>query len=426
MNMKSSIPEPAGQDRVLLKKKPRWVMPVIVVVIVVAGISVAMPAFQRWSASEASIAQQSVQFATVQRGELVRDISSQGRVVAAVKPTLFSPAPGIVSFLVRPGDEVTQGQVLATLDSPEMRNELAQQRSLLERMQVDLDRQRIVAKQSRLTQEKTVDLSRVALTAARREMARADLSREDRLISDIDYQKARDDLERAELDFRHAESEAELNKESLEFELRTLELEVERQALLVADLDRQVASLEVRSPVDGQVGDLQVEQRSAVERNQPMLTVVDLSALEVELAVPEVYADDLGLGLGAEIVIGNERVAGVVSSVSPEIRNDQVSARVRFADGMPPGLRQNQRVTARLLLETRNDVLTLRRGPFFSAGSGRVAYVRRGDFLERTSVELITGSLRDLEVVRGLTEGDVVAISSTDRFDNADRVLLTD
>ena len=50
---------------------------------------------------------------------------------------------------------------------------------------------------------------------------------------------------------RHAVEDAVLNKENLEFELQSLAQALQRQQLLVGDYQRQVDSLNVRSPVDG-------------------------------------------------------------------------------------------------------------------------------------------------------------------------------
>ena len=42
---------------------------------------------------------------------------------------------------------------------------------------------------------------------------------------------------------------------------------------------------------------------------------------------------------------------GKLSALSPEVVRNQVLARVRFDGTPPPGLRQSQRLTARVLIE---------------------------------------------------------------------------
>jgi hypothetical protein len=51
-----------------------------------------------------------------------------------------------------------------------------------------------------------------------------------------------------------------------------------------------------------------------------------------------------------------------------------VTGRVRFAGEMPAGLRQNQRVSVRILMDRRDAVLKLDRGAFYEAGGGTTAY----------------------------------------------------
>ena len=83
------------------------------------------PAVQRWAGSSITVPLERLRLAQVEVGDLVRDVSVQGRVVAAVSPTLFAPAEGTITLQVEPGSEVTEGQVLAVLDSPELQNRLA-------------------------------------------------------------------------------------------------------------------------------------------------------------------------------------------------------------------------------------------------------------------------------------------------------------
>ena len=90
-----------------------------------------------------------------------------------------------------------------------------------------------------------------------------------------------------------------------------------------------------------------------VATNAPIVTVVDLSAFELEIQVPDSFARDLASGMVAEIRAGDATYAGRVRSVSPEVVNGTVSSRLVFGDQKPAGLRQNQRLTARILIEER-------------------------------------------------------------------------
>jgi HlyD family secretion protein len=348
-------------------------------------------------------------------------------VVAAVSPTLYAPAAGSITLEVEAGASVEQGQMLALVDSPELDNELQQARSSLQQQTVELERQRIESRQLGLEKRKAADLAEVALIAARREKKRADAANAVSVISAIDFEKAQDDLRNAELAYEHAIADADLFDERLSFELRASELAVERQQLLVDDLQRQVHALAIRSPVNGLVGDLLVEQKAAVARDTPVMAVVDLTRFEIDAQIPESYADDLAIGMAAEIIIGSATYAGQLVAVSPEIVSNQVGSRIRFDGDMPANLRQNQRLTTRILLEEHPDVLMVQRGQFLESGAGRVAYVLEGGKLaHRRAIEIGARSLAAVQVESGLDEGDAVVISSLEQFQGAETVLITD
>ncbi len=385
------------------------------------------PSVQRWAGSSVSVPRDRLRLAGVVRADLVRDVSVQGRVVAAVSPSLFAPAGGTITLLVEAGAEVSEGQALAVLDSPELQSQLQREQATLDSLSVELDRQRIETKQKALDNQKNIDLTKVTLVAAERERRRAESGHKIEAISEIDFEKTQDDLETARLAHKHAVEDAMLDEERLAFELKTSELKIERQSILVQDLLRQVDELNMRSPVNGIVGNLMVDQKAAVARNQVVMAVVDLSAFEIEAQVPESYADDLGLGMGAEVLLGNQKYPASLVSVSPEIIQNQVTTRVRFDGRMPPGLRQNQRLTTRILMEEKNDVLTLQRGQFLDSGGNRIAYVLDDDNVaHRRSIEIGARSLAAVEIVKGLNEGEVVVISSIDQFRSAESVLVTD
>lgn len=388
---------------------------------------VAIPALNRWSSTSASIPYDRLRIAEVIRADLVRDVSVQGRVVAAVSPTLYAPAAGTLSLLVEAGASVEEDQVLAVVDSPELENQLKQAEASLEEQEMELERQRIESKQAALEKRKGADLADVALVAAKREMRRAEEAHKRGVIPVIDFEKAKDDLRNAELAYAYAVADADLFDERLKFELRAKELSRNRQQLFVTELQRQVEQLDIRSPVAGIVGDLLVEQRAAVSRDTPVMAVVDLSRFEIDAQIPESYADDLTIGMQAEIILGDQKYSGQLVAVSPEIVANQVRSRIRFSGDMPPNIRQNQRLTTRVLLEERPSVLTLQRGQFLETGGGRIAYVlREDDIAERRQISIGGRSLSSVEIISGLSEGDRVIISSIDQFRSAETVLITD
>jgi HlyD family secretion protein len=423
-----ALRDTAAQDRVIERDSSgrwRWVA-LTTILVLLAGATVILPAAQRFVSADRSVPVERLRLATVTRGDFVRDVAVRGRVVAAIKPTIYAPAAGVVTLAVEAGESVANGAELAIIDSPELAAELEQERATLQRLETELTRQSIDAKQQELENQQNIDMAEVAITAAERELRRAQASWDERIISLQDYEKARDDVSRARLEVEHARQNARLHSESLAFELQTRALERDRQRLVVEELERQVDELRILSPVGGVVGALAIEQKAQVMENQPLMTVVDLSAYEIEIQAPQEYGDDLGLGMPVEVSFGGRTYDARITAISPEVSENQVTGRVRFAGPVPEGLRQNQRVSARILLESRTDTLVVQRGPFLDSGNGRVAYVVEDGMAYRRPVETGAASIGVVEILAGLEEGQTIVISDLGQFQDAGVVLLSD
>jgi len=389
-------------------------------------IALLVPGIARLLSANGSVSASRLSFATVTRGPFVRDIAADGRVVAAVSPTLYATSAGNATLKVNAGDTVKKGQILAIVDSPQVSSKYQEENSTLASMQIDLERERINAKKAALKSQEKLDLAGVKLEAAKREMKRADAAWGYHVISAQDYEKAKDELAAAKLEYANAQSDTKLDKEGLNFDVRTKALQVKRQRLLVQDLKRQVDELTVRSPINGQVGQVFIAPRASVAQNAQLLTVVDLTALEVAVTVPESLARDLAVGMATDITGNGGAWQGKVSAISPEVVNGEVVARVRFAGKKPEDLRQNQRLSVRIILDKRNNVLTVARGSFLDESGGRYAYVVRDGMAIKTPIQVGASSIDKVEILKGLKVGDKIVISGTDNFNGAARVAISD
>ena len=207
-----SIADTSAQDVQLAPPDPRRKLLIFVAIAasLVVLVVLAAPAVTRWANATVSVPFDRVRIATVTRGDLVRDVSVQGRVVAAVSPTLYATASGTITLNVDAGEQVLAGQVLANVISPELTNQLEQAESSLAQRKIELERQRIDTRQQALEKGKEADLAEVAVVAARREMRRAEEAKKREVIPLIDYEKAEDDLRNAELAYTHARADADL------------------------------------------------------------------------------------------------------------------------------------------------------------------------------------------------------------------------
>ena len=382
------------------------------------------PSLQRWARAEQSVDLDRLQIATVVRGDLQRDVSVQGSVVAANHPRLYSPAQGIVALAVKAGEAVRKGRILATVESPDLKSQLAQEQARLQSMESDLARGELAARQQNQGDEQTVKLRRVSLEAARRDLERAEKLRREGLLNEVDSERAHDAVRIAEVQLEQADQGGSLGRESRDFEVQDRRRQVERQRLVVADLQRRVGELTIRAPFDGLVATVDAQDRDAVAQSAPLLTIVDLSKYEIQVKIPESYAAEAAIGTPAASSSGGREVPGTLTTVSPEVRAGQVEGTVQFQGAPPEGLRQSQRVSLRLVFETRANILKVARGPFLEAGGGRQAYVLADGLATLRSIRVGATSVSEVEIVDGLKEGDRVLLSDTEPFNGARTVLV--
>jgi HlyD family secretion protein len=421
------IRDTSAQDRLVeVKANPKRRLVLIGIgVAVVALLALFGPRIGRLFSADASVSSSRLAFATVERGPFVRDIAAEGKVVAAVSPTLYATYGGAVTLKVHAGDPVKKDQVLAVIDSPELTNKLAQEESAADAMQVDYLKAQIEARKTRGELQKAYDNANIDKQGADRDLARYQKAFTLGAVPSMDVDKSKDTLEKMRITLEHAKTDLATNTDSLNFDIQSKKLAHDRQLLLVKDLQRQVDDLNVKSPVDGQVGQLFIAERATVAKDAQLVSVIDLSALEVEMKVPESFARDLGIGMTGEISGNGVTWKGLVSAISPEVVNGEVAARLRFDGQTPKQLRQNQRLSVRILLDKRDNVLTVQRGSFVDESGGSYAYLVRDGVAEKHPIRVGASSIDKVEILDGLKEGDNIVISGTDSFKGAQRVAIS-
>lgn len=411
----------------IIREKPKKFLSIMVIgvcsVIVVSGLFF-FTGIKNVFSIEQSYPLDRVRISQVTRGDFEYSISAEGKLAAVVEPTLFASSEGRVSLLVRPGDKVIKGQTLALIDNPALVSEHQTVLSEFDRVKIDAGRFRLDANIKKIQSQQDLKLAQITYKTAKRKLERYNTEDAQLAISLQDYEAAQDELLIAQAEYENLQSTTKLLAEKLQFDLRAKQIETENQRNIVSEFDRKVRELTVLSPIDGQVGTFHVKEKDLVGASQPLMNVVDLSVFGVEIAMPESYANDLSLAMPVVINYKDSSYSGTLNSISPEVNNNTIEATAVF-DEMPTGkLRQNQRVSLKIVIESIPDSLVVQRGPFLQSGAGRQAYVVKGDVATRATIEVGAISGSEVEVLSGLIAGDRIIISDTNMFNNSPQVLL--
>jgi len=407
------------------KKKPLWRR---VGTLVLLSVGLGYSGYQLFAstgpAASLVLPGDQVLLAVVERGSFSRDLAVQGRVVAANAPTLVAQQEGLVQYLKQPGETVTLGDLLAVVSSPTLENEVKQQQALLQSMRSEHDRTKLQAREQQLDMQQIENSALVNLQSAKRELKRAEQSLALGVLRQIDLDSAHDALQQAELEFRHAKAKVQLAGDKLTFEQQAGEQALARQQLVVAELERRLQALQITAPFNGQVGNWLAGQQSQVLQGQGLLTVIDLGEFEAELTVPESYASELVAGLMVELSLNGQQLTGTLSHVSAEVKDANVSARVRFDNTALNSLRQSQRISGRIVFEQRDNVLRVARGDFVASGGGRTGYRVKDGMAEKIPLQLGALSVQWVEITAGVQAGDQLVVSSLTEFKDAAVVRL--
>jgi HlyD family secretion protein len=424
----SMIADTQSQDETILVAKKNVPKKLILALLVILTLLyVAFPTLSQWYSSIPSVDSDSLTIASVIRGDLVRDVAVSGKAVAANAPQLYNTQEGQITLLAKPGETVTQNQIVARLVSPELEALIKQQESTLEQLSINSSRGILDDKVAQLDLESNMNTAQSALNVAKREKQRAEISFKKQIISEIDWMKSQDTLADATLFFEHAKKRVDLAKERLEFERKNRDFLVKKQQLILNELVRRHQALEIKAPLNGVVGNWLVAQKNTIAANTAIMTIVDLSEYEAELSVPEFYADDLGLGLTVAMQISGQQISGEIIAISPEIKANQVKVRAKLTSPIVIQLRQNQRINARIEFEKKSNVLMIKRGAFIGSLAGKFAFKKLNDNSAK-KMAITTGatSVEYVELTSGVTENDQIIISDYLDFAQAEQIIITD
>lgn len=363
----------------------------------------------------------------VSRGEFSDYVRVTGRALP-ITTVQISPLEGgtVEQIAVEEGARVRKGDVIVVLSNNQLNlsildseAQLAEKQNFLRNTLISMEQEKLALRQEKLQLDIDVERRRRAWEQ-QRELYEAKLAaREDFLQAREEYELAtrRRDLvvERQAQDSLYRTVQVEQLEESLENMRRNMTLIRER-----------VANLRVKSPVDGELGLLDVVLGQSVAAGQKLGQVNDLSDYKIEASIDEHYIDRVRAGLDATFDRQSTRYAAAVRKVYPEVRSGQFRADFNFVGPRPDNIRSGQTYYLNLELGQPVDALVVPRGLFYQSTGGSWAYVVSADggTASRRGIRLGRQNPQYYEVLEGLAPGERIVTSSYDAFGDADVLVL--
>jgi HlyD family secretion protein len=334
-----------------LSRKKKIIIGVVVVVVLAIALIVSVIATRR---EEPEVI--TVKLTT--RPELKQTVTASGEVRPIRFIKLTSEVPGrIEEIYVAAGDLVTKGKPLVRIDPTELqsnqdaqwaatqasindvqnaRNAVnsAQQGLIVAEASVASARQQVVALQT------SVDRAQIALNTAQRELKRYTELIEAGVSSRLEYDRARDDFETAKVSLDTAKA----NLETQKIAVKEATERANQQRIAVKDAQTSIKSSEMRasqqqamlrgqttrrdkatqsSPLNGVVADIPTrvgEFAVAGLSTTPLMTIADMSQINVEVNVDETEINNVKVGQEAKVkvdALGDKEIKAVVTQKNP-------------------------------------------------------------------------------------------------------------
>ena len=359
-----------------------------------------------------------LRFATVERGEVVNTVNATALVLPAFEEQLNSPvATTINEVLLTAGTQVQADALIMRLD----RNYV--------QLQLDGRRDQLAVKENSIgllgleyerdLQELTYDteIKKLELAAARAQLADA------RRLLEIGG-ATQEEVESAELAVKISELEAKklgnqlaYSQNSLAGRKRALQLEVGMEEKEVSQLSRRLRETEVRAPRAGVVTWVNENIGQQVTEGTALARIANLGRYKVEGSASDRYADQLAVGLPVELRTATARLSGTVTAILPEVTDNLVRFRVELDDPSHEELRPNLRAELYVITNKVDNVLRVKNGPAFRGGRLQSVFVVNGEEATRREVGVGMRNGDFVEITGGLAAGDRIIISDSEELE---------
>ncbi|HEU5402863.1 MAG TPA: efflux RND transporter periplasmic adaptor subunit [Terriglobales bacterium] len=347
------------------------------------------------------------------RENIQSTITTNGKIEPVKNFEAHATAPSTVrNVLVHPGQRVHKGQLLVQLDDSDARTQLAKALAMLKQAQ------------SETSDVQTANASSQAeLTKAKLDAAEAQRSLEalQRLRSQGAASQAEVDAAKDRLDTANASLAAlqhKANPQAAQARTASSQAAIANAQVAVNAARQLIADSNITSPFDGTVYSLTVRPGNYVSAGDPVVSVADLSHMQVLTFVDEPEIGHLKVGESATVTwdalpgrIWKGEVATVPTTVVAR-GNRNVGELLTTVDNADRTLIPNTNVGVVITTSSRQNALVLPREAVHEEGGADYIYVVQDKHLQRRAVKLGVSNLTHVEILSGLKEGETVAVNS--------------
>ncbi len=378
-------------------------------------------------ARQMNVDKQTLVTETVTQGQFNDYIRVSGQVEPINTIQLSAIEGGMVSEkLVEEGAEVHQGDVIVKLKNTmlnlnilDSEAQLAEKQNFLRNTLVSMEQERLSLKKERLQLD--MDVAR-----KKRKYEQYKQLSGDKMVSKEDYLQAQEDYDFA-LNSRKLVAERQ-KQDSIyrSIQVKQMEESLQNMRKNLILVRQRVDNLNIKAPVNGQLGLLEVEIGQSVATGSRIGQISVLSDYKIEALIDEHYIDKVRAGLSASFEQQDKSFALRVRKVYPEVRDKQFKTDFVFAGERPANIRAGQTYYINLQLGQPTKATLIPRGSFYQTTGGQWIFVLSKDGKTATRRNITIGRQNPLfyEVLSGLQPGEKIITSGYENFGDNQKLLF--
>ena len=355
----------------------------------------------------------------VRSGEFNDYIRISGQVQPMTTIQISPQEGGIVQeILIEEGSKVKAGDEILRMSNDNLdlqilnsEAELAEKENLLRNTMISMEQQRLSVQQEKLQLE--IEVKRL-----KRKYEQNKALYEEKLIAREEYLMAEEDYQIAAGRLRLVKERATQDSLYRSVEISQMQESLENMRLNMQMIRKRKDNLTIKSPIDGELGLLDVVLGQSIASGMKIGQINDLDSYKIEAQIDEHYIDRVSAGLEARFERQNETFGAVIRKVYPEVREGKFKADFRFNGEQPANIRTGQTYYLNLQLGQPEKAILIPRGTFYQKTGGKWIYVvsPEGGKAVKREIRIGRQNPQFYEVLEGLEAGEKVITSGYDNF----------
>lgn len=379
------------------------------------------------SGSRLKVNSESITIGTVTEGMFNDYVRVSGRVQPITVIQLSPLESGIVQEkVVEEGAMVKKGDIILRLSNNQLNLDILNSEASLSEKENILRNTRLAMEQEKLNLKQEMLNLRMEVVRKRRTMEQYSALKEKNLIAEEEYLQAKEDYELYTERMAIVGERQKQDSISRELQIGSFEESLQSMYKNMALTHERLENLNVKSPIDGQLGSLDIVLGQSVHYGDKIGQIYDLSSYKVEARIDEHYIDRVSPGLNAVLERQGTEYKLRVSKVYPEVNENTFKTDFVFEGELPDNIRTGQTYNLNLQLGEPTSAIMVPRGAFFSASGGKWIYVLSpdGSRAYRREIRIGRQNPQFYEVLEGLEAGERVITSGYDMFGDNETLIL--